>query len=282
MSKIKKFARLILPPILTKPLGHLSRSREIPAFERLPDGWKSVQNHNSLSWNREGVVESERARWNAFKTRVNNGGPLGFSHESPDPTTTRNIAFHNIHIIFAYVLAKAAHGKQKLSVLDWGGGLGHYYLISKAILPEVEYDYTVHEVELMCKQGKQLCSDVHFCDNDECLQRRYDLVVLNGSLGYFPEWKATLNKVASAANDYLLLTRIFVVDREPTFVVRHRAQDHGYQNEMYTQVFNRFELLEVMKDNGFEAVREFAVEEPPFITGSAEQCVDTGWLFKRT
>jgi hypothetical protein len=47
------------------------------------------------------------------------------------------------------------------------------------------------------------------------------------------------------------------------------------------QVFNRNELLQVMTDQGFQVVREFAVEDPPIMSGAAEQCVHTGWLFRK-
>src|SRR6266545_7879793 len=39
---------------------------------------------------------------------------------------------------YGYVLALAAWKKDRVSLLDWGGGLGHYNLISQALLPLVE------------------------------------------------------------------------------------------------------------------------------------------------
>jgi putative methyltransferase (TIGR04325 family) len=235
----------------------------------------------SLGWNREVIIDAERARWHAFRENIAGVGPLGFSHETANASTTRNIAFHNIHLTYAYVLALVAHQRTQLSVLDWGGGLGHYYLIGRAMLPEVPLDYYCHEVPLMCKEGAQLCPEVHFCSDESCLTRVYDLVILNGSLGYFPDWKSTLVKLCKTAKSYLLLTRVFVVEQAPTFVILHRAYEHGYQADMLTQVFNRSELLNVIEERGFRILREFAVEDPPVISGISEPSVVTGWLFKK-
>ena len=279
---LKKLGRLFLPPIVSKLLGKLLRAKDIPVFERVPDGWARVTDRaESLGWNREAIVAEERNRWESFCEKLHGHGPLGFSHETADSTTTRNIAYHNIHISFALVLALAAHLKTKLKVLDWGGGLGHYFLVGKVLLPEVQMDYCCHEVPLMCAEGSQLCPEVRFCSDDSCLESDYDLVVINGSLGYFPDWKPTLGKLCSVAKDYLFLTRVFVVDRAPTFVVLHRTEEHGYHSDMLTQVFKRAELVNVVTESGFQVVREFAVEDPPQISGIDEQCVHTGWLFKR-
>lgn len=282
LETIRKLGRLLTPPIISKPLGQLVRGRELPTFERVPEGWaKRDRDGVNRGWNREGIIAAERERWNAFRQHANSIEPLGFSHEAPDTSTTRNIAFHNIHLTFGFVLALAAHNKTSLRVLDWGGGLGHYYLVGKALLPEVQLNYHIHEVPLMSDEGSKLCPEVHFCSDDSCLEASYDLVMLNGSLGYFPDWKDTLEKLCSVAESYLLLTRLFVVEREPTFVVLHRTSEHGYRGEMLTQVFNRDEVLAIMTKQGFSIVRELAVDSPPVIEGAHEQCVSTGWLFRR-
>src|SRR5712691_6419060 len=99
MSSLRDLGRLFLPPILAKPLARLLPSRERPAFEYLPEGWKArEQDRNIGGWNTEGVVAAEQAKWETFRRNLSGAGPLGFSHESTDLTVTLNIPFHNIHI----------------------------------------------------------------------------------------------------------------------------------------------------------------------------------------
>jgi putative methyltransferase (TIGR04325 family) len=282
LKTVIKLGRLVVPPIVTRPIGHFLRSREKPAFEVVPEGWKRAQNNSQFfGWNTEGVVDVEIKRWEAFREKVLATGPLGFSHENPDPAMSRDVAFHNIHLTFCYVLARAASQRAELSVLDWGGGLGHYFLIAQTMLPGVKLNYTNHEVPMMCEKGQLVCPEINFCSELSCLESTYDVVIANGSLGYFEDWKGTLSKLCESAGEYLFLTRLFVVDHEPTFIILHRTYEHGYESDMLTTVFNRQDVMEVTSRAGFEVVREFAVEEAPYITGAKEQCIDTGWLFKR-
>ena len=108
--------------------------------------------------------------------------PLGFTHEHDDLTVTRFVPFHNVHITYAYVLALTAHRKDAISVLDWGGALGHYYQIGKAVIPDVEIDFHFKEVPKLVELGRLLNPDVHWYADDSCLERTYDLVMMNGSL----------------------------------------------------------------------------------------------------
>jgi hypothetical protein len=49
-------------------------------------------------------------------------------------------------MIYAYVLALAAHRKQALKVLDYGGNLGDYYWIGKFLLPDVELQHHLSHI----------------------------------------------------------------------------------------------------------------------------------------
>jgi putative methyltransferase (TIGR04325 family) len=282
LSKTKHVIKLLSPPILSRGLSRYRRPNSKPDFEYVPGGWKTLPTpDNSACWNNDDVVNVETAKWGAFRDNLLGTGPLGFSHESTDPQLVGDLYFHNIHITYAYVLALAARQKTKLSLLDWGGGLGHYYLLGKAVLPEVSLDFHCREVPIMCEYGKKLCPEVHFYSEDSCLNRRYDLAMLNGSLGYFEDWIGTLTKVASTVDEFLFLTRVFVVDRSRSFVVLHRTANYGYKSNMLTQVFNKREILTVVEAAGLRLVREFVVGEGPTIVGAPEACTDRGWLFKR-
>ena len=40
------------------------------------------------------------------------------------------------HVLFGYVLALAAAQQQRLTVLDYGGNLGDYFWLAKALVPD--------------------------------------------------------------------------------------------------------------------------------------------------
>jgi putative methyltransferase (TIGR04325 family) len=281
-SAVRTFVKALLPPVVAKPLARLWPSRERAVLEFYPDGWnRPLLSDGESGWNTETVVEAEHAKWEAFKKNLSGAGPLGFSHESTDLTVTRDVYFHNIHISYAYVLTLAAAGLTKIRVLDWGGGLGHYYLLGRAVLPDVEFQFDCRDVPLMCERGRKLCPDVTFYDNDSCLENKYDLVLVNGSLGYFENWQDVLRRLAACVTGYLFVTRVLAVRDSPSFVVLQRTEIYDYHSDMLTQVFNETEILDLIRGCGLKLVREFVVGDGPTILGAPEQSRDCGWLFQR-
>jgi putative methyltransferase (TIGR04325 family) len=280
-SQAKKLVRQILPPFVLAVLRRLNRSDAQPVLKYAPEGWATLSPDRENGWDRDVVVRAEAAKWDEFRRNLESTGPLGFSHEHTDLTATRNVYFHNVHLTFAYVLTLAARMKNELSVLDWGGGLGHYYLLGRAVLPDVRLQFDCREVPLMCEQGKQLCPEVTFYSDDACLNKSYDVVMVNGSLGYFKEWKAVLARLCDSVGKYLFLTRVLTVRRSPSFVVLQRTEVYGYNSDMLTQVLNEEEVLGIVRNRGLRLVREFVVGEGPTIVGAPEESRDCGWLFER-
>lgn len=282
--RIKQLGHLLLPPIITRWLARtkpsLPKAAPQPSFslEYLPDGWKALNERKNeiKGWNVDSVVQTETAKWEAFLENCQGTGPLGFSHEHPDLSEVRNVSFHNVHMTYAYVLAVVSRFKTSLSVLDWGGALGHYYQLGKAVLPDLKLEFSCKEVPLMVEAGKRLNPEVHWYANDDCLDESFDLVMINGSLQYFQNWQETLTRLAHSAREYLFLTRLSVVDRGPSYLALQKV----YETQMVFQQVNPDEVLEVARAAGFKVLRE-VVSDRPFIQGAPEQVEMRGWLFKR-
>jgi putative methyltransferase (TIGR04325 family) len=277
---LKDMLKLVTPPVfihLAKWLCGNGLMRK-PILEYAPMGWQTpLTNPSHTGWNTDNVVTSEQEKWDAFVRNCQGSGPLGFSHESSDLNVICNVSFHNIHLTYAYVLALAAQQKSAVSVLDWGGGLGHYYLLGKAVLPDVELDFHCKEVPVMAEAGKRINPDVHWYADESCLERTYDLVMINGSLQYIMDWADTLQRIIPAVSGYLFLTRLPVVDDRPGFVAIQRA----YGTEMLHQQLNQTAVLQTIDGMGFRLIREFVVGDRPYIISAPEQCELRGWLFKR-
>ena len=78
-------------------------------------------------------------------------------------------------------------------MLDWGGGLGYYYFLARALLPDgVELDYHCKDMPLICEYGRQALPEITFWDDERCLEHDYDLVLASSSLQYSEAWESDL------------------------------------------------------------------------------------------
>jgi len=286
LTRIESILKLFIPPIVIKGARTVQNLFQKPDLysigfhylEYAPDGWQTQLNKGqNKGWSVNSVVDTEKAKWDVFCRNLEGAGPLGFSHEHTDLSVVRNPNFHNVHISYAYVLALAAHKKDSISVLDWGGALGHYYLVGKAVLPDVDIDFHVKEVPLMAKAGEQLNPEVHWYEDESCLERDYDLVMMTGSIPYMEDWADVLHRIARSIKEYLFISRLPVVQHSPSFV----AVQHLYNSQMLHQQINQAELLETVEETGLTLLREFVVGDRPYIKRAPEQCEVRGWLFKK-
>jgi putative methyltransferase (TIGR04325 family) len=278
LAFIGSVIKLFIPPVLYKGARYIQNIFRQADLEYTPNGWQTQLNDGqNIGWSVDSVVTTERAKWDEFCSNLEGTGPLGFSHEHSDLSVIRDPNFHNVHISYAYVLALTAHKKDRISVLEWGGALGHYYLVGKAVLPDVAIDYHVKEVPLMAQAGRQLNPEVHWYDDESCLERDYDLIMMTGCIPYLQDWADVLHRISCSVKKYLFLFRLPVVENSPSFIAIQRL----YDSQMLHQQLNQTEFLQAVKNTGLTLVREFVVGDRPYIKGAPEQCEIRGWLFKK-
>jgi putative methyltransferase (TIGR04325 family) len=258
--------------------GEIASGGPAPEWELAAAGFET---EIEGGWDIEAVAAAYRAKWPQFLRAIDGPGPLGVSHETPTGVTVGRddpIA-HNIVYSFAHALDRAASGKARISVLDWGGALGHYHELAKR-LGEVELDWHCRELPAVCAVGRELAPEVTFHETDDCLERTYDLVLASNSLQYEPGWRQLLGRLAQAASSHLFLTKLPVVETHPGYVALQRAQGYGYETEYLGWVFHRGELVEAALDDGLELVREYALVAPIHVAGAAENPKHIGLLFR--
>jgi putative methyltransferase (TIGR04325 family) len=252
---------------------------EPPEWEYVAEGWARPV----PGWDVESILALYEAKWPPFLRALEGAGPLGVNHEAPVEQIERadDVAAHNLLVSFAYVLALAARGRDRVSLLDWGGGIGHYLAIARAVLPEVELDYTCRDLPLLAARGRELFPEARFADDDSVLEERYDLVVASSSLQYAEDWSGTLGRLAGATGEYLYVTRVPLALRARSFVVLQRAQRHGYGTEYLGWVLNRDELLGAARACGLRLVREFLLDARFDAEGAPERpTTHGGFLFR--
>lgn len=225
-----------------------------PEWELVPEGFA----RDVPGWDVDAVAEAERRKWPAFLEAVETAATIGVNHEGAD-VEVDDYPTHNLLASFGFVLALAARGRDRLRVLDWGGGVGHYSVLAKRLLPDLELDYCVKDVSALARAGRDLLPEVEFTSDDAVLERRFDLVFASGSLQYAEDWRAQLGALARAAESYLYVTRLPVALGAPSFAVVQRPHAHGYPTEYVGWVVNRNELLAAARDARLELLHEFLV-----------------------
>jgi putative methyltransferase (TIGR04325 family) len=279
--------RGLTPPIVLaaakRTRGWITRDpRHLAGWKHLARGWRSSEEANG--WNVGSVADAYAKRWPALLEALKGAAPLGVSLEVPESCggqiATDDLDAHNTLMSYGYVLGRAAHNKSRISILDWGGGPGHYYLIGRALLPEVEFDYLCKEVPEVCARGRELLPQVTFAEDESCLKRRYDLVLASSSLQYVEDWQALAGALALAAGSYLYLARVSVVEATDQFAVLQRAHSYGYETSYVCWVLNRDELVACVEGSGMRLVREFLSAPEIPVSATSEAVKTGGFLFK--
>jgi putative methyltransferase (TIGR04325 family) len=261
-------------------LRGLLKGEELPEWQCLPEGWRT-SDPRVTGWNVDSIVETQRAKWPEVLRLVSDTGPLPVHLWARD-LSRPGAAASTVLMAFAYALARAAWKKDRVTLLDWGGGVGHYKLVSQALFPRLEIEYHCKDVPLLCKAGRELQPSASFHDDEEsCFSRDYDLVLASGSLEYVEDWKNVMRRLAGASRHYVYIARLPIVRRTGSFTVIQRPYRHGYATEYVSWVLNRQEFLDHAGSLRLRLVREILLSDGPTIRGAPEQCEFCGFLFSR-
>jgi|SRR5829696_2173346 len=258
-----------------------------PEWEFVSAAWpaKREPDGTATGWDNEAVADAYRHKWPLFVRAIDGPGPLGVAHEIPEGLSEMprdDPLAQNIVLSFGHALSLAAHHRDELSVLDWGGATGHYYELARRLVEDVRFDYHCRELPDVCAVGRELAPTVVFHEDDTCLERGYDFVLASSSLHYVQDWGGLLERLADAAGRWLFVHRTPVVHHTPGFVVLQRAQAYGYDTEYLGWVVNRDELLQTAAGQGFALVREYILGLPMPIEGAPEDPIYSGLLLRRT
>lgn len=289
MKNQRQWSELSIPARMMRIWHRVTHQRKpimldrdsLPEWEYRPEGWQA-ENPAREGWNVPSIAELQKQKWLVFVEALKGHGPLGISHEAPADAGCANLWAHNLIMSYAYVLTLAARHKERLSMLDSGGGVGHYYMISRALLPDLELNYYCQDLPNLCKVGRSLLPMVHFFDTpDACFKQSYDFVLSGSSLWYEQNWKSAADKLARVTDHYLYINRILFIDKAASFVILQRPWKYGYLTEYQCWVINQHEFLSYIESLGLQLVREFLFGPGPHIDNAPEQGYFKGFLFKR-
>ena len=285
-ANAKSAIRDLTPPAIWRTLSKwrslkATKEQNYIEWEYIPEGWEALKTDpNIKGWNVESVLEAYKANWPGFLKTLEGALPFGISPESPSENST-NLMFHNLMMTYAYALSLSTRHKSSISMLDWGGGIGHYYLLSQNLVPALEIDYHCKDVPVLAEHGRSLFPKAHFYTDETCLKRKYDFVLVSGSFQYSQDWVSALKGLAQATGGYLFITRLPIAHQAPSFVIVQRPYQYGYNTEYLGWCLNRGEFLQCAQKLGLELIREFVVEPLPPIHRAPEQPEHWGFLFRK-
>jgi putative methyltransferase (TIGR04325 family) len=249
-------------------------------WEMVPEAdefWSSTD-----GWLHESVLAAQLSKWPDFLHSVDGPKALGQSHEAAAGAAA-DYSTHNTIMSFAYVLGRVAQGRESVSVLDWGGGLGHYYVYSRALFPSLGLDYVVKDFPGFCEAGAKLLPDVKYLSDDtEVFSRSYDLVFASSSLHYARDCYGLLARLCDSAAEWLMVTRTPMIEDHDDFVVVQRPHMYGYMTEYPGWFLNRRRMTDFVTARGFSFERQFLVAEEPNVPNAPERARYSGFLFRRT
>jgi putative methyltransferase (TIGR04325 family) len=281
-ASFKVMARRLLPPLVVDWLKFAWQTIRYgaPEWECLPDGW-ATQSDKVKGWADPTIPKTQKAKWAEFLRVTQGTGPLGIAHEASSPGNDDYYA-HHVMMAYAYVLALAARKKDRIALLDWGGGIGHYFIFSRSLVPDLDIDYCCMDLPSLCEAGRDVLPEAQFVDREaDVASHRYDLVLAGGALQCVEDWKSVARLLASVASPYLYVTRMPFVRRSKSFVALQRVYAYGYDTEVMSWFFNRGEFLDHMASLDLDLVREFVFDKHPRVKHAQEQADIQGFLFKR-
>lgn len=276
--KVKNIISRCLPQIILDFHQYCKSIKKNVEWEYVPDGW----DYPARGWDQKSVAIINEKQWNQVKNRFETTRIFGYSHESPSASPQFDLAYHNMIMIFGYVLARVSWKKDRISMLDWGGGLGQYYLIAKRLMPDIKIDYTCKETLEMCECAKKIHTTGVFTNSSNFVfNQKYDFILASSSLHYEKDWKKLINCLAQSTKGHLLVTYQPFVEKKPSFVFIQRPYQYGYQTEYLGWCLNKTEFLDEATKAGLGCIREFIIGYSPFIKGAPEQNQYKGFLFQK-
>ena len=288
MAAIKRVILLLLPPVVAIGLkrirDYLSGAQTTVETDEEPE-WEIATDcdevWNTGGWGHPSIGATLKQKWPGFLASTEDGRPFGVSHLAAGYSGVE-LGAHNGIVTFGYVLGRVAADCGKFSVLDWGGGIGHYYIYSQRLYPGLDIEYVVKELPHLCEVGRELLPSVSFVDNDtSALSRQYDLVFASGSLQYEQRLYDLLERLCRSSAKWLFLTRLPILEEHDDLVAVQRAHRHGYLTSFVCWFVNRSRLMRFMDERQFVLEREFFVAEAPNVYGAPEQARFCGFLFRR-
>lgn len=155
--------------------------------------------------------------------------------------------FQQVHSALCIVRERLQ--KQRISVLDFGGGSGNYYFRLKDYFPEDSLDWTVVETPNMVQACAPIGSSHVAYLTDIPDGQQYDVAVVSGTLQYLPEAYGWLERIMSAAK-WVILTRLPVREALNDKFMVQTVPSHIHNGSMPIAMFSESKMRTAIETCG--------------------------------
>ncbi len=276
-NNIKNLVRDLVPPAAIRLANSILDIMRPSSYEFIGYSWPHGM--PLKGWHSVKVQENRQQIWDTFLSSMEGNGFLGLSENALLSPRYVNIDLQNLYLSFGFILGLACQKKQSVTVLDWGGGAGNYYVISRKLFPKIIFNYHCADLPPACVTGRKLLPEVIFHDTETWMEMHFDLVFSSGSLQYLEDWRPTVAALIDSSNQYLYITRMPFVNTGRSFVMIQRAACYG--TEYLGWVLNRQEFIQFVEQQGMKLIRQFVNHAGPRIKGAPEQNLYMGFLFEK-
>jgi len=143
--------------------------------------------------------------------------------------------------------------KDKLKILDFGGGLGNTYLLmSSGCVQQTEFEFCIVESQEICRKAKELFKNdknIHFYDKLPKDIKKFDIIHLGSSIQYIEDWKGLLAEFSKYNSGYILLADV-PAGNIPTYAT---VQNY-YEAKIPYWFFNINDIINAMSAVGYGLV----------------------------
>jgi len=162
------------------------------------------------------------------------------------------------------VVALALEDKERISILDYGGGMGISYLNCLSALQGsniTNIDYHIVDLEDTIEYGMKIYPEdmaIHFHRDVPEALKDVDIVYIGSTLQYIDDYKVLIQRLAKLTPRYILLTDYFTSEAE-TFAT---AQVNMSGRRMAYWIFNLSEIVELVAQQGYKKIYETKNHQP--------------------
>lgn len=169
--------------------------------------------------------------------------------QAKDSSSVPSSVVHRDNLL-PFLASLLGHGSERVSILDFGGGLGATYVsVSQSVDSQQGFEYHIVDLDKICEIGTELFKDddrIHFHSSLPDSLEDVDIVHIESSLQYVEEWEDILGKLAGFDAKFFLFTNLSAGDI-PTYATTQQY----YESRIPYWFFNLDEVVTTLSKLGY-------------------------------
>lgn len=278
---LKATVRRLLPTALVRRINSWRGIEDPNEMPYAPGGWP-MEDPSEATWGSEVAAEHYEKHWESFLQGIKAPGPLGMANRRQLAHGGHVFANH-LFLAYGYVLARMTHRRSEFSILDWGGSLGQYALLTERLIPDVQVSFYNKDLPGLRIAAEKFSPMVTYFDHDDQFaDQTFDLVIASGALQYTRDWQGVLGRLTKAARQGLYLGRVPTSFAERAFVTLPQVAFYAQPKRIPMWIFSHDELIATIEKQGFKLEMEFITSEGLKVKNGPAQAEMRGYWFMRS